>query len=195
MAAGRTDRLWMLAGVVLIAVLVALTYFAGVSPTHASTDALTQQAADVQTQAITVRKEVARLAEEKKKEKALQATRDAYRDALPSGSGVPAFLRQLQAAGTDLGVDVNGVTVGAPVKEEKQENVWSIQIQLTAEGEPAGLDGFLRQLQGGGQKRAVLVEAANLEAGEKPEETRLSLTIRAFVAPAAGAGAPTVTVN
>jgi type IV pilus assembly protein PilO len=108
---------------------------------------------------------------------------------------VPAFLRQLQASGGDAGVDVSGITVGTPVQEEATPDVWAMQIQLTAEGTAGELDEFLNELQGSNLKRAVLIEAANLEAEGESDEQSLSLTVKAFVAPPVGAGAPKVTTD
>jgi hypothetical protein len=60
------------------------------------------------------------------------------------------------------------------------------------------LGAFLNQLQGADQKRAVLIEAANLSSsGENATAgaQQLSLTVKAFVAPPVGAAAPTVTTD
>ncbi|MEV8505163.1 hypothetical protein AB0368_10090 [Actinoplanes sp. NPDC051475] len=195
MRAGRLDRLWMIIGLLVIGLLTAVTYFAVVSPTRAEANELIQQAEGERDQAVSSRRQIAKLAEEKKNEGKLIATRDAYRDALPSGSGVPAFLRQLQASGTDLGVDVSGITVGTPAEAKGVSGVWEIQIQLIAEGDVGDLDDFLRQLQGSDQKRAVLVQSAGLEIGNGETPTRLNLTLTAFVAPPAGSGAPAVTTD
>lgn len=193
----HANRLWLLAGVLVTAVLVALTYFLVVSPTSADADELRAQTETAETQAISLRKRLVKLKEEKKNEKQLTAARDAYRDALPSGSGVPAFLRQLQADGSDVGVDVSGITVGTPEKVEAVAGVWSIPIQLIAEGTASELNEFLQQLQGSDQKRAVLIEGTTLESDDSGEgdEQRLNLTVRAFVAPPVGSGAPAVTTD
>nr|BFE76329.1 hypothetical protein GCM10020092_096300 [Actinoplanes digitatis] len=95
-------------------------------------------------------------------------------------------------------VDVSGITVGQPVAEESAPGVWALPIQLTAEGTASRLGAFLQRLQGSAQKRAVLIETANLasEGGEEMGVSRpmsLNLTVKAFVAPPPGAGAPTVT--
>jgi len=192
----HANRLWLLAGVLVTAVLVALTYFMLVAPAYAEADELTDQMGTAQDQAVMLRKRLVKLQQEKKNEKPLTATRDAYREALPSGSGVPAFLRQLQADGGDVGVDVSGITVGTPEKVEAVPGVWSIPIQLVAEGEVDELDEFLQQLQGSDQKRAVLIEGATLESDESSDGAQqLNLTVKAFVAPPVGSGAPAVTTD
>lgn len=196
MRSGRTDHLWMIIGVALTGLLVAVTYFGVVSTTRADAAELRDSALAAQDRTVDLRKRVNALAEEKKNEKKLIAERDRYRDALPSGSGMPAFLRQLQASGTKLNVDISGVTVGAPAEEKAVPGVWSIQLQLSAQGKPGDLSNFLRELQGSDQKRAVLVRTANLELDDvKAKDTRLTLTVSAFVAPPAGSGAPAVTTD
>ncbi|MFI7598753.1 hypothetical protein [Actinoplanes sp. NPDC049681] len=184
----------MIIGVIVTAVLIAVTYFGVVSTTKAEAAELASETEERQAQTIDLRKRVAKLADEKKNEKSLTATRDTYRDALPSGSGVPAFLRQLQASGTSLDVDVSGISVGIPSELKALPGVWSIQIQLSAEGAVDNLSAFLDSLQGSGQKRAVLIQTANLEVSAEGG-TRLSLTVSAFVAPPAGSGAPAVTTD
>jgi Tfp pilus assembly protein PilO len=193
----HANRLWLLAGVLITALLVAVTYFLMVSPTFAEADELAAQTETAQTQAVALRRQLVKLQDEKKNEKQLTATRDAYRDALPSGSGVPAFLRQLQADGSKVGVNVSGITVGIPEPIESVGGVWSIQIQLVADGTAAELNKFLQQLQGSAQKRAVLIEATTLESDDSgaAKDQRINLTVRAFVAPPLGSGAPAVTTD
>ncbi|MEV4706654.1 type 4a pilus biogenesis protein PilO [Actinoplanes sp. NPDC049316] len=191
------NRLWLAAGFLVVVLLVAGTYFGVVSTMSTDADALHDQTGTAQIQMVALRKQIAKLEADKKNEKQLTATRDAYRDALPADSGVPAFLRQLQASGSEVGADVSALTVGTPTKDESVPGVWSIEIQLIADGEPDELDDFLGQLQGSDQKRAVLIESASLANSESqnPKDLRLSLTVKAFVAPPVGAGAPTVTTN
>ena len=195
MAARYADRLWMTAGATVVVLLALVTWFLLVDPKSDEVDELAEQTAGTSIQAVNLRKQIVKLQNDKKNIVKLTATRDALQDALPSDSGVPAFLRQLQASGTALGVDVSGITVGAPVREETADGVWALQIQLTAEGSAAKLGAFLNQLQGSDQKRAVLIEAVNLDAGAAADELSLSLTVNAFVAPPVGAGAPTVTTD
>jgi Tfp pilus assembly protein PilO len=196
----QSDRLWLIAGVTVVALLVAFTWLRLVIPQRTEAAELREQTATTEAQASQLRKRTAQLAIAQNKIGELTRTRNARAAALPAGSGVPAFLRQLQAAGTAVDVDVSGVTVGLPSEEEKVPGVWSLLIQLTADGTAAGLGAFLDDLQDSGQKRAVLIQNAGLstEGGEGKGAGRvlsLSLTVKAFVAPPAGAGAPTVTSN
>jgi type IV pilus assembly protein PilO len=195
MGSRYADRLWMVGGFVVIALLAVVTWFLLVDPKSTEVADLADQTDIAQIQAATLRKNIVKLEKDQKNIVKLTATRDALQEALPADSGVPAFLRQLQTSGTDAGVDVSGITVGTPVQDEATPDVWAMQIQLSAEGTAGELDKFLNQLQGSNLKRAVLIEAANLEADDESDEQRLSLTVKAFVAPPVGAGAPKVTTD
>jgi Tfp pilus assembly protein PilO len=200
MGARHADRLWMIAGVAVIALLGFITWLLLVSPQLTETADFKEQAGTARTQAAELRTRTAQLQADQARIVQLTKERDAHAAALPSDAAVPAFLRQLQVSGTAVGVDVSGVTVGNPAQVENVTGVWALPIQLTAEGTAAQLGGFLDQLQGAGQKRAVLIEAASLGSGSgdvsgAAAQLSLSLTVKAFVAPPAGAGAPTVTAD
>jgi Tfp pilus assembly protein PilO len=193
----HADRLWMIAGVAVIALLAVITWLLLVNPQRTEAADLRDQTSTARDQAGDLRARTAKLAADKARIGELTKDRNTLAAALPSDSGVPAFLRQLQSSGTAVGVDVSGVTVGEPAAEEGVAGVWALPIQLTAEGDATQIGAFLDQLQGADQKRAVLVEAANLSAGDDADasELSLSLTVKAFVAPPAGAGAPTITTD
>jgi Tfp pilus assembly protein PilO len=196
MGARHADRLWLAAGAVVIVLVAVVSYFLLVKPKFDETTALREETATAEAQAIDLRKRIVKLEAEKSKLSALKTALAVRQDALPSDSGVPAFLRQLQTSGSKVGVDVSGITVGTAVAEEGVSGVWSLSIQLTAGGSPAELGDFLNQLQGANQKRAVLIETATLSTdGESAADQTLSLSVKAFVAPPVGAGAPVVTTN
>jgi Tfp pilus assembly protein PilO len=198
MGARQADRLWVAAGAAVIALLGVITWLLLVSPQLADADGLREQTATARTQADLLRARTAKLKADQARIGELKKERDARAAALPADSGVPAFLRQLQSSGTTVGVDVSGFTVGSPAQEGTVPGVWALPIQLTAEGTATQLGAFLDQLQGADQKRAVLVEAAGLssdggDATGAAAAMRLNLTVKAFVAPPVGAGAPIIT--
>ena len=197
MGARHADRLWMIAGVVVIALITVVTYFLLVKPKFDEAAALREETLTAEAQAADLRKRIVKLEADKTKLSTLKTALQVRQDALPSDSGVPAFLRQLQASGSEVGVDVSGFTVSAPEQDKTVNGVWSLPIQLTAQGTPAELGDFLNQLQGANQKRAVVIETANLsnEGDAEGGNQTLSLAIKAFVAPPVGAGAPVVTTD
>jgi len=202
MGARHADRLWMIAGAVVILLLALVSWFLLIRPEKIETTDLTLQTDTARAQAVDIRKRIAELKKEKANLTKLKATLTGYQDALPADSGVPAFLRQLQASGTALDVDVSGITVSAPAELEQVPGVWALPIQLTADGTAESLGAFMDQLQSTDQKRAVLIESANLtsaqgddSAADSANDMSVNLTVQAFVAPPVGSGAPTVTTN
>jgi type IV pilus assembly protein PilO len=200
MGARQVNQLWMLAGVAAVALLGIVTWFFAVSPQRTDAAALEAQTAVSHDKANVLRTRTVKLKAEKANLPTLRAELAARQAALPANSGVPAFLRQLQATGTSVGVDISGITVDDPAPKEGSAGVWELPIQLTAQGTVAQLDGFLKQLQGAGQKRAVLIEGGNLTteadaATGAAGATSLNLTVKAFVAPPLGAGTPSITTN
>ena len=195
MGARQVNQLWMLAGVAAVALLGVMTWYFAVGPQRTDAAALEAQTELAHDQANILRTRTVKLTAEKAKLPSLKKELEARQAALPANSGVPAFLRQLQATGTSVGVDVSGITVGDPAPEESS-GVWELPIHLTAQGTVPQLDGFLKQLQGAGQKRAVLIEGANLSSeGGGSGNASLNLTVTAFVAPPVGTGTPSITTN
>ena len=202
MGARHADRLWMVAGAAVIVLLAVVSWFLLINPQKTEAADLKAQAEQARSQALDMRKRIATLKKQKANLPKLKATLAGYQDALPADSGVPAFLRQLQASGTELNVDVSGVTVSTPSEVENLPGVWALPIQLTAEGSGENLSTFLEELQGTDQKRAVLIESANLTSAQVAEgdtdkagKMSVSLAVKAFVAPPVGSGAPTVTTD
>ncbi|GAA2572127.1 hypothetical protein GCM10010435_53360 [Winogradskya consettensis] len=204
MGARHADRLWMIAGAVVIVVMAVVAWFLLISPQYAEAGDLRSQTDTARSQASQLRKRIVALQKDKANLAKLKATLSTYQDALPSDSGVPAFLRQLQAAGVDIGVSVSGITVGAPADSTATSGVKELPIQLTVTGTAAELNSFLDQLQGGGQKRAVLITTATWSSTQSEDSTdgtesapqqSVDLQLKAFVAPPVGADAPTVTTD
>jgi Tfp pilus assembly protein PilO len=186
MSARHLNQLWMVAGLAAIALLGVLTWSFAVSPQRSDTAALEEQTQAAHDQADVLRARIVKLTADKANLPNLKDELAIRQAALPANSGVPAFLRQLQATGTKVGADITGITVGDPAPVDTSPGVWTLPIQLTAKGTTAQLDGYLKQLQGTGQKRAVLIEVANLASEGESGDTSLNLTVKAFVAPPAG---------
>ena len=192
------DRLWITAGVAIVALLGIATWFLAVSPQRTEAADLKSETQTVHARADELRARLVQLQADKVNLTALKRALNARKDALPADSGVPTFLRELQITGNAFRVDVQGFTVGDPAPEETVPEVWALPIQLTAEGTAAHLGQFVTQLQSADQKRAVLIQVADLVSdseGAAAGAQTLNLTIKAFVAPPAGAGAPTITTD
>ena len=201
MGVRNAARVWMIAGAAAIVLLVVASWFLLISPKYAEVDDVRGQVQDTQTQLIALRKKIDGLEAQKAQLPRYKALLKANQQALPSDSGVPDFLRQLQASGEATSVKVSGVSVAPPAQVTTLPGVWQIPMTLTAEGTPDDLGDFLNRLQAV-QPRAVLVQSANLtqgggstDAGASSGGPALSLSLVAYVTPAAGTGAPIVTTK
>ena len=203
MGARNAARIWMWAGAVAIVLLIVAGWFLLIGPKFAEAADVRAQVDDTSTQLITLRKKIAVLEDQKARLSTYKAELRANQQALPSDPAVPDFLRQLQDAGSATSVKVSGVSVAPPAQVTGVSGVWQLPIALTAEGDPDDLGAFLNQLQAV-QPRAVLVQTANLTQNGATDASgtasgsgkpTLSLSLLAFVAPAAGGGAPIVTTK
>lgn len=203
MGARHTDRLWMGAGALLVLLLTVGAYFLLIKPQYDEANALREQTDSARSQAAQLQKRIVELKKEQENLTSLTATLTNLQLALPSDDGGPALLRQLADSGTALGVDVSGMTMGDPVDSTTVSGLKEIPIQLTVTGTADKLETFLEQLQGGTQKRAVLIAQANLgvstsgSSGDANAEKgySINLTLTAFQAATVSADAPAVTTT
>ena len=118
--------------------------------------------------------------------------------ALPSTSGVPDFLRQLQDSGTAVNVEIGNLSVGAPQPAKGVATVYELPISLGAAGSVADISSFLKRLQEV-QPRAVLITSVGLTQSDVTTGAAAmtaSISLSAFVSPAAGdTKTPTVTTS
>ena len=195
MAAKHADRLWMMAGAAVIVFLAVMSWFFVISPKYADADDVHSTTANTQIQIISLKKRIADLETQKSNLPQFKQALKRNQAALPSDSGVPDFLRQLQNSGDKVNVSVGGINVSAPSPVSGSATTYSLPITLTADGSATGLDAFLRQLQET-QPRAVLIDSANVTAqGESAGVLTLSVSLKAFVAVPVGAGAPSITTK
>lgn len=196
MGSRHTDRIWVVAGVALAAVLLAAGWFFAIGPKNAETDDLRGQTELTETRLTTLRHRLSELKEQKSQLPSFQAQLAKNKAALPTDSGVPDFLRQLQNSGDAVDVTVSGVSVNSP-EQQPGSAVYALPITVTADGNADNLGKFLNQLQAV-QPRAVLIQSANMATvGDEtqPDQMTVTLTLRAFVAPGAGKPAPTVSAT
>lgn len=176
----RTDRIWLFGGLLVIVGMIVASWFLAISPKLQEAEDVQGQADDMSVRLVALKREVAELKTKAAKEASYRADHDKYRAALPKGWSQSAFLRQLQASGTSVNVEVSGMTAGEPAKSPADPGVVELPITLTAEGTTTDLSRFLDRLQNV-QPRAVLITSANLSIdGDNPQ---LNLTLNAFLSP------------
>jgi Tfp pilus assembly protein PilO len=195
----RSGRLWMIGGAAVVVLLAAAGYFLLISPKYAEAKDVAQRTADTQDQIIVLRKRNAELIKQEKQLPTYEAQLANSQKALPSSAGMSDFLNQLQAAGDNVGVQVNGLSVSAPTQATAASGVWELPLTLTAVGDTDKLSAFLTQLQNV-QPRAVLIKSVDFKAGSTAADSgatqpTMNLTLTTFVAPPAGSGTPIVTTK
>jgi hypothetical protein len=176
-----SDRLWLIGGAVVAALLVAVTWFAFVSPQRSQAAELRAQTTAAQDRAVALRKRLAQLRAENAKLATYKAKLAREQAALPASPDLSAFLRQVQAAGDAAGVPVSGVTVGLPTPITGDSVAYTMQVAVTASGTPDRLGSLLDQLQLV-QPRAVLVTSAATSVGTTTGTQTLTLTMQVFTA-------------
>lgn len=189
MITGRMDKIWVGVGAIGALVIILLGWNFFISPQTSQTSELNAQTAVAQQQNTILQDKLATLREQNKNLAQYQATLAQDQAALPSASGLPDFLRELQAVGASTQVSFSSLNVGAPVASTGAAGVYSIAITLNASGAPNQLEAFLDQLQSV-QPRAVLISQAVLQSGTgagaavSAGASTLGLTLSTFVAPA-----------
>jgi type IV pilus assembly protein PilO len=175
MDARRTDRIWLISGIVTIVVLVTVAWLLAVSPKFAEADEVQAAADDTGMQLTRLRKEVSALKEQNEKKATYQAQLDTLVTHLPETWGMPVFLRSLQDSGAKAGVAVSDLSVGAAVTSTKVGTAIEMPLSLTATGTAPNLSKFIARLQET-QSRAVLVDAVTVSGVGKAVIANLTLT-------------------
>ena len=160
----HADRIWLVAGAAVIALLALACWFLLIHPKNVERHDVERQSEDTQAQVMVLRARINELKQQQANLTTLQAALTKKQTALPSSSGVPAFLNQLQRAGSDADVAVTAITIGAATPLTDPAAVWALPITLTADGNLANLERFLIALQTG-QARALLIENASIASG------------------------------
>jgi Tfp pilus assembly protein PilO len=196
--AARSGRLWVIGGAALVVLLAVAGYFLLIGPKYAEADDVATRTADTQDQIVVLRKRNAELVKQEKDLPTYQAKLAQNQKALPSTPGMSDFLNQLQAAGDNVGIEVNGLSVAAPIQSTTVTDVWELPVTLTAVGDADKLSEFLTQLQNV-QPRAVLIKSVDYKSADSSDsadsQPTMNLTLSTFVAPPAGSGTPIVTTK
>jgi Tfp pilus assembly protein PilO len=199
MMGARPGRLWVIGGAALVVLLAVAGYLLLIGPKYTEADDVATRTAETQDQILVLRKRNAELVKQEKDLATFQAKLAKSQKALPSTPGMSDFLNQLQAAGDNVGVEVNGLSVAAPVQSTTVTDVWELPVTLTAVGDADKLSAFLTQLQNV-QPRAVLIKSVDFKTGASSGDSSdaqptMNLSLSTFVAPPAGSGTPIVTTK
>lgn len=160
-------RLWVIAGVAVAVLLGIGGWFLLIGPKYNDAASVGNQADATRVQIGVLEAKLAGLRKKQAQLNKFKAKLKANRAALPTDSGVPDFLRQLQASGDLTDVTVTALTVAAPVQTVGVAGVWQLQMTLNAMGAPDDLSKFVDKVQEQ-QSRAVLIQSANLTEATAP---------------------------
>jgi Tfp pilus assembly protein PilO len=208
----QLERLWLVSGGLIAFVMLLIGYFFFISPQRSDTASVNDAVATARQQNAVLQARLDALNEQNKDLAKYQAEQAALEQALPSTSDISDFLRTLQSLGNATLTDVTALTVGQPVAitpvaaaqpssspgavatsapavnaPVATSSVYGLPITATVTGSANALTKFLDQLQAV-QPRAVLIsdiELAQSADSATPGAFSLSLTMKAFVAPAA----------
>jgi Tfp pilus assembly protein PilO len=212
MPRSQLEKFWLSAGALAGFVMLLIGYFMFIGPQRSQTSDVNSQKANASAQIAKLQGKINTLAAQTKNLATYQSTLRQAELALPSTSGLPDFLRTLQAIGNSTLANVSTLTVGTPTDVTSLAGVspaattgtrsgtgaaassvagikvYALPITAQVDGTVTQLDQFLTQLQSV-QPRAVLIsqinQASNTSAkgGSRSSGTTLTLTLQAFVAP------------
>jgi len=179
MSAQRAVRLWLLGGVLVIAVLVAATYLLAIKPVYDDKALKEGQAGDQNLQLVQLKRTLAKLKTQADDINSYTAQLTAKKQELPDRYDIPAFLAQLQDSDGAVRVDSNSIGVSTPVAVAGESTVVSLPITLTVAGDTDDLTDFVNRLEAV-QDRAVLLNSVILDAGNGDAEATVNLVMSAF---------------
>lgn len=203
------DKMWMGGGAAGSLMVIAIGWFFFISPQHAQANDYRAQTSEAVSRNDLLLRKLSTLREQSKKLDEYKATLTRDQSALPSESGLPNFLRQLQTLGGATQVSITTVTIAPPTPmipapagtvanattaptnpttpTAKSSAISSIAVTLNASGRVEQLGMFLDQLQHV-QPRAVLISQADLKPASETGstvtasgQTTLALSISLFV--------------
>lgn len=181
MDAKRTNRIWLIGGMVSIVILIAAAWLLAVSPKFAEADEVQTAADDSVIQLTSLRKEVAALKDLSAKTATYQGQLDTLVTNLPETYGMPAFLRSLQDMGAAVNVKVATLSVGGAIASGALPTAVEMPLSLNVTGTSANVSRFIVRLQEI-QSRAVLIDGVTLSSGSdtSADDIAADLTLTAF---------------
>jgi Tfp pilus assembly protein PilO len=165
MGTRAASRLWLLGGILVIAVLIAATYLLAIKPVYDDQTLKETQVDDTNVELVKLRRELAGLKAKSNHLAAYTAELAAKKQQLPDSYDIPNYLRQLQDSDGAVKVDTSSVGVSSPIKVAGSAAVVGVPVTLTAAGKPADLVNWLDRLLHK-QSRAALIRSASLQQND-----------------------------
>jgi Tfp pilus assembly protein PilO len=179
MDARRTNRIWLIGGMVSVVILVAAGWLLLISPKFTEASEVQAEADDTSIQLTQLRKEVAALKEQNAKKATYQAQLDTLVTNLPETYGMPVFLRSLQDSGQATSVEVTDLSVGGAIASDTEPTAAELPLSLNAKGTIPDISRFIVRLQQT-QSRAVLIDGITVSAKDEKGLVTANLTLTAY---------------
>jgi len=109
-----TNRIWTIGSITLIILLLAGGWFLGAQPFMAAAAAADSERASVEQQNAVHQASIAALAQENENLASIQADYAGMQKSIPGTTDSSAFIKGLDLLAADAGVQISGITVGAP---------------------------------------------------------------------------------
>lgn len=208
MGARNSDRVWLGGGALLALVVLLVAWFAVISPELTAAGDITDQTVAAQTQNTVAQTKLTKLRSDFANLPTLTATLRQAREALPSGSGLPDFTRQLTTQAATAGVTMKSLTTSTPVLATSPNAaaaktattppaagapsaagvLLAIPVTVVVEGSVEGHRALLRAVQVDGPRRALLASvvvapATGAATASVTAATTMTMQLQVFVAP------------
>jgi hypothetical protein len=195
MNALKSDRFWLLGGVLAAIVVAALAWFFAVGPQLSNASSLQSQTTDAQTQNAALQANIRKLQRQNSDMTALTAALQQARTALPVDTEIAAYTKQLSDYAASNHVQIVGINAGAPVSGMTKPGQPAVPAGGSAAGQLFGLPmtvivkgninddlKYLRAIQTG--PRAALVTSTQIASdAAKGGVPQLTIGLAVFVAP------------
>lgn len=159
------QRLWAIGGIVAAFAILALGWFALISPMLDERRAVLDELDGVELQNQALQRNIDYLAEQNERMPELRAQLELARLELPLEVELESFAASLQTVGERNLVNLTSLSASAPTAiggEEGSDTTYEVPVTFTVEGPATGVDGFVSDLQAPTQ-RALLITSVTLQ--------------------------------
>jgi hypothetical protein len=186
-------RVWLGGGAALIVAVVLLGWFMAINPRLSAAASRRNEAASVKQQNSVLAVKLSRLKKQNEHLTNLTTQLQGAVAALPFDTGLPAFTRQVSGQAANHGIELQSISVGAVKAAEstapgaattvKVGAVLAIPVTLVSEGpEPEQL-AFLRDIQIGGPRRALVLSIQFDSTSSIAKTSTMTVLVNVFTAP------------
>jgi Tfp pilus assembly protein PilO len=196
MKALKSDRFWMLGGVLAGIVVVALAWFLAVGPELSNASSLESQTTDAQNQNASLQVNIRKLQQQNADMTALTTALLQARTALPVDTDIAAYTRQLSAYAASNHVQLTGISTSGPVSATAKPGqpaaaptgsaagqLFALPLTVIIKGSIADDLKYLHAVQN--DQRSALVTSTQLanDASKTGKLTQLTIQLQVYVAP------------